>query len=215
MTKCPKCNYDNEKPIFFCSHCGFFLGIDQRLPLEMHRLIFMRADISGFTSLSETMTAEEVMGFLQEVYENFIMLLEKYKGSLYQIIGDEIVVIFGFPRGSGFAPHMALLAADDLLKKLLLISRKRNLKESVGLKIGVVQEPTWIYKTKGQLKDVFMVTQGFRKSQALQKNAETNTVLVCNNLYSATKSFFVFHDIGEFVHGSLSIPAYEYVIKGI
>ncbi len=215
MIKCPKCSYNNEKPIFFCSHCGFFLGVDQRLPLEMHRLIFMRADISGFTSLSETMTAEEVMGFLQEVFENFIKMISKYKGMLYQIIGDEIVIIFGFPRGSGFAPHMALLAADDLLKVLLSICRKRNLKESIGLKIGVVQEPAWIYKLKGQLNDVFLVTQGFRKCQVLQKNAETNTVLVCNNLHTATKSFFTFHEIGEFMQGSLSIPAYEYVIKGI
>ena len=214
MTKCPKCSYENEKPIFFCSHCGFFLGIDQRLPLEMHRLIFMRADISGFTSLSEKMMAEEVMGFLNEVYENFVKTIGKYKGMLYQIIGDEIVVIFGYPRGSGFAPHMALLAADDLLKEVLSIGKKRDLKETVGLKIGIVQEPAWIYKMKGQLKDVFIVTQGFRKSQALQKNAEINTVLVCGNLHASTKSFFVFQEVGEFVHGSLSIPAYEYVIKG-
>ena len=214
MTKCPKCSYENEKPIFFCSHCGFFLGIDQRLPLEMHRLIFMRADISGFTSMSESMMAEEVMDFLNEVFVDFMKTIAKYKGTLYQVIGDEIVIIFGYPRGSGFAPHMALLAADDLLKGLLSICRRRGFKETVGLKIGIVQESAWIYKLKGELKDVFIVTQGFRKSQALQKNAETNTVLVCNNLYNATKSFFVFEEMGEFMHGTLTIPAFEYVIKG-
>ncbi len=215
MTRCPKCSYENEKPIFFCSHCGFFLGVDQRLPLEMHRFIFMRADISGFTRLSENMMPEEVMGFLNEVYGQFSKSIEKYRGIRYQIIGDEIVAIFGYPRGSGFAPHMALLAADDLLRDLLSICKKRKLKETVGLKIGVVQEPAWIYRLKGDLKDVFIVTQGFRKSQALQKNAETNTVLVCANLYASTKSFFAFREIGEFVQGSLTIPAFEYVIKGM
>jgi hypothetical protein len=108
---------------------------------------------------------------------------------------------------------MAIFAAEDMLKKLNELNRKEYLKNPVGLKIGMAQEVTALFNVKDDLSNAIIVTQGFNKSQILQKNAEENTVLVCDHLYAATKAFFSYTEIGEFVKDALTVMAYEYKMK--
>lgn len=176
-------------------------------------MVYMRADLSGFTRMSESMIAEDVMSFINEVFGVFSKIIESYKGTIYQVIGDEVVSVFGYPRQSGFAPHMAIFAAEDMLKKLRELNKKEYLKNPVGLKIGMTQEVTTLFNVKDDLTRAIFVTQGFHKSQILQKNAEENTVLVCDQLYAATKAFFGYTEVGEFVKGGLTVMAYEYKMK--
>ena len=185
--------------VHFCPWCGIFLA-DDTLPLEELKLTFMRADLSGFTKMSEAMIAEDVMAYLNEVFGIFSKIIVSYKGIIYQIIGDEVVSVFGFPKESGFAAHMAIFAAEDMLKKLTELNKKEYLKAS-------------IFNIHGDLRNALIITKGFKKSQILQKNAETNTVFVCENLYQATKAFFSYNEIGEFVKDDLSVKTYEYRMK--
>lgn len=176
-------------------------------------MVFMRADLSGFTRMSEHMVAEDVMAFLNEVFAVFSKVIELYKGVIYQVIGDEMVNVFGFPKESGFAAHMAIFAAEDMLKKLNELNKKEYLESPVGLKIGMVLEPASVMTVYKNLHNAMVVTRGFKKCQILQKNANENSVLVCDNLYNATKAFFSFVEVGEFVQDSLSVKAFEYRVK--
>jgi len=210
--KCSNCNKEIMALVHFCPWCGIFLA-DDTLPLEELKLTFMRADLSGFTKMSEAMIAEDVMAYLNEVFGIFSKIIVSYKGIIYQIIGDEVVSVFGFPKESGFAAHMAIFAAEDMLKKLTELNKKEYLKAPVGLKIGLTIESASIFNIHGDLRNALIITKGFKKSQILQKNAETNTVFVCENLYQATKAFFSYNEIGEFVKDDLSVKTYEYRMK--
>lgn len=210
---CSNCGRELKELLHFCPWCGIFLAKSGTLPLENVELVFMRADLSGFTAMSETMISEDVMAFLNEVFGIFSKIIESYKGVVYEIIGDEVVGIFGLPKESGFTPHMAILAAEDLLKKLSQLNKKEYLKKPVGLKIGIAMEPASILNLHHDLRNALIVTKGFKKCQILQKNAVDNTLLVCENLYEATKSFFSYSEIGEVAKDSLAIKAYEYKIK--
>ncbi len=211
--ECSHCCREIKESVRFCPWCGIFLGKNDTLPLESLELIFMRADLSGFTSMSETMTSEDVMAYLNEVFGIFSKIIESYKGIVYQIIGDEVVSIFGFPKELGFAPHMAILAAEDLLKKLIELNEKDYLKKPIGLKIGMTMEPASILNLHRDLRNTLIITKGFRKCQILQKNAADNTLLVCENLYKATKAFLSYREAGEFGEDPESMKAYEYKIK--
>jgi len=211
--KCSFCDADFKTVENFCPSCGNFIGVQEKLDRETLNLVYMRADLSGFTRMSESMIAEDVMSFINEVFGFFSKIIESYKGVLYQVIGDEVVSVFGYPKQSGFAPHMAIFAAEDMLKKLNELNKKEYLKNPVGLKIGMAQEATTLFNVKDELASGIFVTHGFNKSQILQKNAEENTVLVCNHLYAATKAFFSYTEIGEFVKDGLTVMAYEYRMK--
>jgi hypothetical protein len=176
-------------------------------------LTFLRADLSGFTKMSESMTAEDVMAFLNEVFNVFSKIIRANQGLLYDIIGDEIVGVFGYPKESGFTPHMAVFAAEQMLGKLGTLNKKEYLTNPVGLKIGCAMEPASLFDLQKDLRQALIVTKGFTKSQILQKNADNNVLLVCENLYQKTKSFFSFEEIGEFIHDSVSVRAYQYKMK--
>ena len=210
---CAKCGRTITEPDYFCPWCGVFLVQSNTLPLVDTELVIMRADLSGFTTMSETMISEDVMAFLNEVFSVFSKIIESHKGVVYDIIGDEVVSIFGFPKESGFAPHMAILAAEDLLKKLNELNRKEYLKSPVGLKIGMAMESASILNLHEDLRNNLIVTKGFKKCQILQKSAANNTLLVCENLYQTTKAFFGYSEIGSISKDPMSMKAYEYKIE--
>lgn len=211
--RCSGCSKEIDDQLRFCPWCGTLLDKSSALPVDKLDMVFMRADLSGFTKMSEKMIAEDVMVFLNEVFTLFSRIIESYKGAIYQIIGDEIVSVFGFPKESGFAAHMAVFAAEDMLKKMGQLNKKEYLKTPVGLKIGMVLEPVSVVNIYANLRDALMITRGFGKSQILQKNAVENSLLVCENLYDVTKPFFSFTEVGEFVQDALSVKAYEYKVK--
>jgi class 3 adenylate cyclase len=211
--KCPECHKEIADQAYFCTWCGFLLDKKRKLPVDRLDMVFMRADLSGFTKMSEDMAAEDVMAFLNEVFAVFSKITASYKGVIYQVIGDEMVNVFGFPKESGFAAHMAVFAAEDMLKKLNELNKKEYLESPVGLKIGMVLEPASVLNIYNDLRHAFIVTKGFKKCQILQKNADDNSLLVCENLYNATKAFFSFVEVGEFVQDTLQVKAFEYKVK--
>lgn len=217
MMKCIQCGEDIEHLVHFCPWCGFFIGDQKSIPFEDVNLTFLRADLSGFTKMSETMIAEDVMAFLNEVFGFFSKIIERNKGTTYQIIGDEIVSIFGLPKGSTFAPHMAIFAAEEMFHKLFECNKKEYLKNPIGLKIGIETEHASLFNVRHNVQDnlqnAIIITLGFKKSQILQKNAENNTILVGESLYQATKAFFDYREVGEFLEHDLSVRAFEYKLK--
>jgi len=153
------------------------------------------------------------MGILRKIFSDFKVVISSYKGMIYQVIGDEIVGIFGLNKQSGFAFHMAILAIEDMFKKLDAFNRDYKPKAPIGLKVGAELDRASIHNFRGSLQNALIVADGFKKSLILQKNAENDTALVGENLYQATKSFFEFVYYGEFIEDTLSIKAYKFVLK--
>jgi hypothetical protein len=83
----------------------------------------------------------------------------------------------------------------------------------VGLKIGIETEIASIFNLQGDLRGSFIISEGFIKSQLLQKNAENNSMLVGDNLYQATRAFFGYRDAGEIVDNKLTLKSYELKFK--
>jgi hypothetical protein len=210
---CMTCKKEVNQPLNFCPWCGTTLRAETPSRFENVKLTFLRVDLSGFTKMSEAMIAEDVMAVLNEIFGVFAKIVESNKGILYQLIGDEIVSIFGLNIESGFAPHMAILTADEMFSKLLDFNKKGGFKSPIGLKVGAEIESASIFDLHHDLKSALILTKGFRKSQILQKNAATNTILVGENLHKVTKGFFDYREVGEFVEESFAVKAYEYKLK--
>jgi class 3 adenylate cyclase len=210
---CPHCRKTIAAAVNFCPHCGFFTGDHSNLPAENMKLTFLRADLHEFTKMSEEMISEEIMSYLNEIFGLFQKIIESFKGSIYQVIGDEVVGIFGFRKEAGFAPHMAIFAAEEMFNKLDEVNEKKVRKRPVGLKIGIETEPASIFNLLGNLRDSFIVSEGFKKSQLLQKNADNNSLLVGENIFQATRAFFAYRDVGEIVDNKLVLKSYELKFK--
>jgi class 3 adenylate cyclase len=210
---CSNCGKEIAQDVNFCPICGFFNGDHARLPYETMKLTFLRADLHEFTKMSEEMLSEEIMTYLNDVFNQFQKIIESFKGSIYQIIGDEVVSIFGFRKEAGFAPHMAIFAAEEMFNKLYEVNGQRAPKPGAGLKIGIETEAASIFNLRGDLRNAFIISEGFTKSQVLQKNADNNSLLVGETLYQATHAFFSYRSAGEIVESNLTINSYELRFK--
>ncbi|MFB6375354.1 MAG: adenylate/guanylate cyclase domain-containing protein, partial [Bradymonadaceae bacterium] len=62
---------------------------------ELREATVMFADIRNFTSFSEHMPPQEVVGNLNEYFELMVDVVFKYEGTLDKFIGDEIMAIWG------------------------------------------------------------------------------------------------------------------------
>jgi class 3 adenylate cyclase len=70
------------------------------------------ADLAGFTAFSERHDPGEVASMLNAYFERLVPLMEQAGGEVHQIVGDELMVIFG---KQGEAPNHALHAARGAL----------------------------------------------------------------------------------------------------
>jgi adenylate cyclase len=65
------------------------------------RATFMFVDIRGSTGLAEKLGHELYSGFLRDFFEDVSGAVHAAKGEVYQYVGDEVVVVWPTPTGSG------------------------------------------------------------------------------------------------------------------
>lgn len=95
------------------------------------------ADIRGFTSMSEKMTAEEVSVILNEYFSKIEPIITKYNGVINKFIGDAVMAIFGEPIQDINHPQNAVKCACAMLKKVDELQEKWLLEGKPKIEIGV------------------------------------------------------------------------------
>src|SRR5262249_13653303 len=95
------------------------------------------ADIRGFTSMSESRPAEEIVGMLNEYFEVMVDVLFKFDGTLDKFVGDEIMALFGAPVALPDAPTTAVLCALEMLRALNDFNRTRSSERQEPIRIGI------------------------------------------------------------------------------
>lgn len=99
----------------------------------------MFADIRGFTTLSETHSAEDVSKLLNEYFSAIEPIITKYNGVINKFIGDAVLVIFGEPVPDKLHAKNAVLCAYELNKKVKSIQESwiEEGKPKIDIGIGV------------------------------------------------------------------------------
>jgi class 3 adenylate cyclase len=104
---------------------------------ERRQATILFADLSGFTSLSETMDAEIVSGLMNEIYTILGKAVEDRGGVICRFIGDCLMALFGAPSALEHASWRALDAALEMRDRLHNFLASRNLSTSLDIHSGV------------------------------------------------------------------------------
>jgi PAS domain S-box-containing protein len=106
---------------------------------ELRRVTVMMTDLRGFTALIERLTPQDAIAFLNGYLQRMVDLVLHYHGTINEILGDGILVIFGAPAAAPDDAERAVacavamqLAMDGVNAK----SRERGLPE-VEMGIGI------------------------------------------------------------------------------
>lgn len=95
------------------------------------------ADIRGFTSMSEKMSAEDVSKILNEYFSEIEPIITKYNGVINKFIGDAVMAIFGEPIQDINHPVNAVKCAYEMLKKVEQLQDKWLFEGKPKIEIGI------------------------------------------------------------------------------
>jgi class 3 adenylate cyclase len=85
-------------------------------PGEWRETTVLFADIRGFTRLIESTQASVTIRLLDEYFNAMIEIIFGHHGTVEQLIGDEIVALFGLTEQEGDAAGRAVSAALDMIE---------------------------------------------------------------------------------------------------
>lgn len=95
------------------------------------------ADIRGFTSMSENMSASGVLQMLNEYFELMVEIVFSYEGTVDKFVGDNIMVIWGTPISHTDDPVRAVRAALTMQYALEEFNKARESAGEQAIRIGI------------------------------------------------------------------------------
>ena len=106
---------------------------------EKRQVSILMADLRGFTALAERLAPDQLVAFLNRYLEEMVNVILEYRGTINEILGDGIMVIFGAPiqRDDDARRAVACAVAMQLaLQSVNAINRRAGLPD-VAMGIGV------------------------------------------------------------------------------
>lgn len=95
------------------------------------------ADIRGFTSISEKLSADEVSVILNEYFTEIEPIVTRYNGVINKFIGDAVMAIFGEPIQDEDHPKNAVRCACEMLNKVKELQAKWLAEGRPKIEIGI------------------------------------------------------------------------------
>ena len=110
---------------------------------ERREVTILFADIRSFTSISESMPAEEVVSMLNEFFSAMVDITFRHNGILDKFVGDQLMAVFGIVPSESSTPYddaiRAALKMQDATRKLMVLraQRKKTVFEiGIGINTG-------------------------------------------------------------------------------
>jgi len=104
---------------------------------EERQVTILMSDLRGFTAMAARLAPRQVIEFLNLYLESMVEVIGRYQGTIDEIIGDAILVIFGAPVAC--EEHAAKAVACGLAMQLAMTEVNRRLAEkgAAELEMGI------------------------------------------------------------------------------
>ncbi len=114
-------------------------GTDKPIALENPDISVMMADIVNFTSFSEKVSADEVVGLLNDMFSRFDDLVDQFEVEKIKTIGDSYMVVAGLPEHR--EDHATILCHLALELHRVAADFTDNEGNPIRLRIGINSGP--------------------------------------------------------------------------
>lgn len=104
---------------------------------ERRKVTIMMTDLRGFTSLSERLKPEQVVQMLNAYFEVMVEVILEYNGTINEIIGDALLVIFGAPQDMPDRVQKAIACAIEMQNAMAKVNDKNRKQGLPDLEMGI------------------------------------------------------------------------------
>ena len=148
------------------------------------------ADIRGFTTMAEALTARETVELLNELFTEMYEAVAGSNGVLDKYMGDAIMAVSGAPLASDRDALNAVTSAIDMLRMLDQINLQRMARDASPVRIGIgISTGEVVAGTIGSPKrmDYTVIGDSVNLAARLQELTKTYGVelLLCENTAAA------------------------------
>lgn len=110
---------------------------DIMLSGELRTATILFSDIRSFTSLSERMSAPEIVEMLNEYFTEMVEIILKYDGFINKFIGDAIMAVFNAPIAQSHSELRAVRTAVEMQQALGRLNSRRVARGNYPIRIGI------------------------------------------------------------------------------
>jgi len=165
---------------------------------EEQLVTILFTDIAGYTTISESLTPQEVVEMLNDYFSQVVDVVVKHKGIVNKFIGDAIMAFFNVPLKDPEHAQNAVRAALEIerLSNERRFGKGVRLKTRVGVNTGIVvagsigSEDRLEYTVIGDAVNVAARLEQLNKQYGTQ-------VLVGHNTFELARDDFDFERIGD------------------
>ncbi len=104
---------------------------------ERRSVTIMMTDLRGFTALSERLEPEQVVQMLNVYFEVMVEVVLKYNGTINEIIGDALLIIFGAPQEMPDRAQRAIACAIEMQNAMAEVNGQSRSQGLPELEMGI------------------------------------------------------------------------------
>ncbi|GED70846.1 adenylate/guanylate cyclase domain-containing protein [Brevibacillus reuszeri] len=157
-------------------------------------------DIRGFTPLSEKLRPEEVVDFLNMMFDMITNQVLQNHGTIDKFIGDAAMILYNAPLDVPHHEYYAVKTAFDIQRGMEQVRKDIMEKYEVEVSIGIgINTGEVVVGNIGSFLRVDYTAIGDHVNTAarIESNAQANQVLVSESTFERTKDYFDYQFVGE------------------
>lgn len=157
-------------------------------PLRHNHATIIFTDFKGFTATSATISPQELVNELNEIFEEFDFIMEKYSIEKIKTIGDAYMAVCGIPKESNTHAIQCVLAAFNMIA--FLEKRKETALIKWEMRVGIHSGPlvAGVVGTKKFTYDVWGDT--VNTASRMESNGAPGKINVSESTFKLIKDYF-------------------------
>ncbi len=219
---CPVCQAKIFVGDRFCGACGSNLHEtgaphDRELSAERKYVTVLFADVTGYTTLSEHLDAEEVRDIMSHLFGEIAKVTVRFGGFIEEFAGDSIMVVFGAPWSHEDDPIRAIQAAQEIHRVVATVGTTVEAQHGHALSVHIGINTGLVVTGKIHIGDGLPHVAGdsINVAARLCSLAPPRVTLVGQDTFEQAEGLFAFERLEPVQVKGRSKPVQVYKVLGI
>jgi len=185
---------------------------------EKRKVTIMMTDLRGFTALSERLKPEQVVQMLNSYFEVMVEVILQYNGTINEIIGDALLVIFGAPQEMADRAKRAIACAIEMQNAMAKVNEKNRARGLPELEMGIgLNETEVIVGNIGSSKrsKYAVVGSGVNMTSRIESYTVGGQILISESVRQKAGEVLRIDDKKEVMPKGAEVPLTIYEVGGI
>jgi len=185
---------------------------------ERKNVTIMMSDLRGFTAITERLDPEQVVSMLNTYFEVMVEVVHQYNGTINEITGDSLLVIFGAPQEIPDRSQQAIACSIAMQNAMSRVNEKNQLAGLPELQMGIgLHDSEVIVGNIGSSKRIkySVVGSGVNLASRIESYSVGGQILISESVYKKAGDKLRIDGQREVLPKGSEVPLKIYEIGGI